>query len=228
LLEPSVHLPIPRSRILRAVYYVHHELNQTRQGSWDDLSESALWVDLMTAILDAGVKREVVFETRRRLQGSPAKYAWRITAHELRSAVSGALTQSPMKYPFPGRRTETIGRAAAEIYAGEGSLTGLISGFKSAEEGRRRLMSVPGVGPKVASMFLRNIGYSNDLAIIDRHILRYMSAVGVASGPWNLSQLQHYSQAESELREHANAMGLELGDFDRAAWIVARALRTAT
>ncbi len=41
--------------------------------------------------------------------------------------------------------------------------------------------NVKGLGMKEASHFLRNIGY-NDVAIIDRHILRFMAAEGLFNG----------------------------------------------
>jgi N-glycosylase/DNA lyase len=78
----------------------------------------------------------------------------------------------------------------------------------------------PGLGHKQASLFLRDIGYCRDLAIIDRHVVRYLEASGVASAPKTARQ---YLDAESKLRSHASSFGMPVGLLDQAAWFVGRA-----
>ena len=59
----------------------------------------------------------------------------------------------------------------------------MASGIKSIEEMREWLVqNVKGVGWKEASHFLRNIGRTRELAILDRHILRNMVRFGFADG----------------------------------------------
>jgi N-glycosylase/DNA lyase len=52
----------------------------------------------------------------------------------------------------------------------------IVQSFKDAKEARNFIATnIKGLGFKEASHFLRNVGYSN-VAIIDRHILRYLLA----------------------------------------------------
>ena len=72
-------------------------------------------------------------------------------------------------------------------------------------------------------MFLRNVGVSYDLAILDRHVLNYMSALGIYAGS-NLSIgcLTRYRQYEVVLRDHAEDLDCPVGLLDWAIWIVMR------
>jgi len=69
---------------------------------------------------------------------------------------------------------------------------------------------VIGAGMKVASEFMRDIGY-NDLAILDVHILKYMKR----NPPRNQKE---YLQLEKEFCEIAKRKGLSPGKFDSAIW----------
>src|SRR5690348_7599644 len=54
---------------------------------------------------------------------------------------------------------------------------------------RRRLVAdIPGLGPKQTSMFLRNVGTSYDLAILDTHVARFMRLQGTLQV--NVTQLR--------------------------------------
>jgi N-glycosylase/DNA lyase len=82
---------------------------------------------------------------------------------------------------------------------------------------------VPGIGPKQASMFLRNAGVTYDLAILDRHVLNYMSKLGMYSGnKYSISGLTHYRRHEETLKKHAEELDCPVGLLDWAIWIVMR------
>lgn len=72
-------------------------------------------------------------------------------------------------------------------------------------------------------MFLRNCGVTYDLAILDRHVLNYMSAQGIYSGAQaSISGLSQYGRHEQRLRDHAREMDCPVGLLDWAIWIVMR------
>src|SRR5712691_2286879 len=83
-----------------------------------------------------------------------------------------------------------------------------------------------GIGPKQASLFLRNIGFSVDIAILDVHVLRYMAMMGLKERCIEMitSKLAHYEQIETVLRGHAAHAGYALGHMDLAIWIVMRTI----
>ncbi|WP_061992283.1 N-glycosylase/DNA lyase [Sulfolobus acidocaldarius] len=66
------------------------------------------------------------------------------------------------------------------------------------------------IGYKEASHFLRNVGYL-DLAIIDRHILRFINNLGI---PIKLKSKREYLLAESLLRSIANNLNVQVGLLD--------------
>ena len=100
----------------------------------------------------------------------------------------------------------------------------MINSFSNAAKGRDWLVNyAPGLGPKQASMFLRNVGISYELAILDRHVLNYMTALGIYSGKTlSISGLTQYRQYEIALREHARGLNCAVGMLDWAIWIVMR------
>jgi N-glycosylase/DNA lyase len=72
-------------------------------------------------------------------------------------------------------------------------------------------------------MFLRNIGASYDLAIIDRHVIAYMGAIGLAPDVRAcIGNLSGYGRHETLLQKHANGLGYPVGLLDWAIWIVMR------
>jgi N-glycosylase/DNA lyase len=83
-----------------------------------------------------------------------------------------------------------------------------------------------GIGPKQASMLLRNIGYSYDLAILDVHVRRYCAVVGLdAYAQGAINTLAGYERAEEVLVRYAEAIGYPTGYVDWAIWLTMRAAR---
>ena len=128
------------------------------------------------------------------------------------------------KYRFPEMRSRQLSVAHHTLTKEYRTLSNFLENSLDADEARSWLISnVPGVGPKQASMFLRNVGASYELAILDRHVLNYMSALGIYSGKNKfISNVKQYCRCESILREHAEEMNCSVGLLDWAIWIVMR------
>jgi len=78
--------------------------------------------------------------------------------------------------------------------------------------------NVKGLGYKEASHFLRNIGYGNDIAILDRHILT--SALNhkvIKNIPESISK-QHYLEIEQQLKRFAAFQRISLQELDMVWW----------
>jgi len=92
----------------------------------------------------------------------------------------------------------------------------------------RRLLvaDLPGVGPKQASMFLRNIGMSYDLAILDTHVLGFMSLQdGLQVNVTQVRTLPSYERTERILVHYADTVGFPVGYLDWAIWATMKAAR---
>jgi N-glycosylase/DNA lyase len=82
---------------------------------------------------------------------------------------------------------------------------------------------VSGLGPKQASLFLRNIGYAAHVAVLDVHVLTYMSLVGLTEVPMkSVSTVRKYEALEDAFIKHAYSFGHAPDRFDLAVWVVLR------
>jgi len=78
--------------------------------------------------------------------------------------------------------------------------------------------NVKGIGMKEASHFLRNIGLGEDLAILDRHIMRNLEELGVIEGvPKGLSK-KTYLQIETSMMVFSRNIGIPMGELDLLLW----------
>jgi N-glycosylase/DNA lyase len=101
-----------------------------------------------------------------------------------------------------------------------------VRSFNSEEEARNAIVDVfPGIGLKQASMFLRNIGASKSLSVIDAHTLFYLRICH----NWTKSLTpSRYLEAEDIFRQDASLYRLDLNIFDTIVWTAAKALKRAT
>ncbi len=78
--------------------------------------------------------------------------------------------------------------------------------------------NVTGLGYKEATHFLRNIGKSGNLAILDRHILRSLKKSGVVRKiPGSLTK-KHYLTIERKLNRFSKKLGISLNELDLTLW----------
>jgi len=85
---------------------------------------------------------------------------------------------------------------------------------------------ISGVGPKQASMFLRNTGKSYDLAILDTHVLRFMDMQNLLSiNQRNISTVTAYERTERVFVDYADRLGYPVGYLDWAIWATMRAAK---
>jgi len=83
-----------------------------------------------------------------------------------------------------------------------------------------------GVGPKQASLFLRNVGKADDLAILDSHSVRFMHMVGLSASVAPPRDMRDYEERENCLRAYVAGLAQPMARFDAALWIVMRAARS--
>jgi len=82
-----------------------------------------------------------------------------------------------------------------------------------------------GIGPKQASMFIRNIGASSDLAVLDTHILRFLGMLGVQCTSAMIATISGYERIENAVRNYASLNGYRTGHLDIAIWATMKAAR---
>jgi len=88
------------------------------------------------------------------------------------------------------------------------------------------IADIPGLGPKQASMFLRNIGRSYDLAILDTHVLRFMDMQNLLCiKQTHIGTVKGYESAEGIVINYADSLGYPVGYLDWAIWATMKAAR---
>jgi N-glycosylase/DNA lyase len=128
------------------------------------------------------------------------------------------------RYPFYRVRANQIRRAAERLYGRRDTLRSFLEDSDDIRDARRRLaFEVPGLGPKQASLFLRNTGYATHIAVLDIHVLTYMRWVGLIEAPIKaVPTLRKYEELEDAFIEHAYSFGYTPDRFDLAVWVVVR------
>ena len=213
---PTIEYAIRDVRV--ALEEMRHE-----SASWSRHSEDDLWRELVSCILGSRVRFETAYSAVERMDGMCLLSHPRRTAH-FDQYEQDTLTALTGGYPFYRVRANQIRRAAERLYGSRGSIRDFLDRANDVRDARRLLASeVSGLGPKQASLFLRNIGYAKHVAILDVHVLTYMSWVGLTDAPIkSVPTVRKYEMLEDSFIEHARSFGYTPDQFDLAVWVVVK------
>jgi N-glycosylase/DNA lyase len=199
-----------------------------------DLTERQLWWELSCCLLSS----QVPYPLARAAADVIAESGLLMHCNGVEERLAANLTRllstalqidgRPRAYRFPNTRGRMLAASRSAVTREAGELGNVLARFTDAERARDWFVRhAPGVGPKQASMFLRNVGVSYDLAVLDRHVLMYMAAVGLAGSTISgFSGMSQYRRHEATLRAHALSLGHPVGLLDWAIWIVMRVARS--
>jgi N-glycosylase/DNA lyase len=194
--------------------------------------ERDLWTELTCCVLSSQVPYEMAKAAAQRINQSGVLWRSERPDRDVLRAKLFELLFTPLhfndsyrRYRFPSRRADQIADGFCTVYNEFGSLGQFLDRHSDAPSARAWMVThIQGVGPKQASMFLRNGAGSYDLAIIDRYVLRYMQLIKLC-GPseFDVSTVGKYERYEIRLQQYATSMGYSVGLLDWAIWIVMRA-----
>lgn len=198
------------------------------------LSEYDLRRELIGCILGSQVRYEMAVATTENLEfaGLLDDAHWcgcaddGFEGHVFRVLVGlGNASRHGGSYRFPKIRANQL--AHARNVLARFPLSSRLADEDAPARLRRTLIEdIPGLGPKQASMFLRNIGRSYDLAILDTHVLRFIEMQGLL--PLNKARIgtvKGYEDAEQIVVEYADTLGYPVGYLDWAIWATMKAAR---
>lgn len=128
-------------------------------------------------------------------------------------------------YRFPKVRAAQLSQARDAL--AKLPLVARLASDRSPRSLRQDLVAdIAGLGPKQASMFLRNIGRSYDLAILDTHVLHFMDMHDLLSMTQvRIGTVAGYERAERLAVDYAQTLGYPVGFLDWAIWATMKAAR---
>ena len=167
-------------------------------------SEKDLFTELIFCLLTPQSKAMLCWETVETLLNENLLFEG--SAEE----ISGKLN----KVRFRNRKAEYIVEAREHF-----PLRTKIKKFSNIYDAREWLVkNVKGMGYKEASHFLRNIGYRDDLAILDRHILKNLKYYGVIKHiPASLTR-KKYLEIERKMKEFSERINIPMSHLDLVLW----------
>ena len=230
----AMRVPLPAiNNAIREVYAALEEKNH-QPPSWTIMTEDELWRELVACILGSRVRFEAAHSAVERMERRRLFCEHRRSScfQQYEQDVIDALSErgshdEPNRYPFYRVRAHQIRRAAEQLHETKVTLRSYLEGSHDIRVARRRFaLEVPGLGPKQASLFLRNIGYAAHLAVLDIHVLTYMYWVGLTEMPIeSVPTLRKYEVLEDAFMEHAYSSGYAPERFDLAVWVVVKVVK---
>ena len=219
-----------KSRINNAIEVICRDMEQKETMHWHDAIEERLLFELVLAILGSQNRYEVALgfseeiKKQKLLRGIPTSIE-ELTV-KIQTILSSAIEIEGhlIKYRFPNAKSKYI--AYNLIYLQEiGGLKSLLSQTDEIAKLRAFFVKeIKGIGPKQSSHFLRNVGYTNEVAVLDVHILRYMHIQGIIEETYTkaIGTLKQYEKLETLLIDFLKYMKYPIGFVDQAIWIVMR------
>src|SRR5947199_8853012 len=121
---------------------------------------------------------------------------------------------------FHNHKAAYIVRARARLFPeGRGEIAKTLDSFSSSLDARDWLVrEIHGLGLKEASHFLRNTGRGEDLAILDRHILRNLIRHGVVRRMPRTLAARQYVDIEARTEQFSHEIGLPLSALALRVW----------
>lgn len=118
-----------------------------------------------------------------------------------------------VRYRFPNQR-------ARRLTAMHAALATMEIEDLPALEMRNRLQQIEGIGPKTASWIVRNFLGSDEVAIIDIHVIRACRSMSLFPDKFALPR--DYAQLERRFLDFADGIGIQASVLDAVMWTEVR------
>lgn len=206
--------------------------------TWHEYSEDDLWVEMVACILGSRVSYELaqscithLVESEQldltKIMDNPSKSEHDISKELSKPIYINGFSGQFTRYPFSVSRAHYIVETATAIYSTI-TIKQILNECSTEHEARDLITKrCLGIGYKQASLFLRNIGFSANLAILDVHVLRYMTLMNLVeiNNAHVVSRKQEYARIERILNEYAFSKDMPVPSLDLAIWVVMRLAR---
>ena len=214
---------------LLEIYY-KLEKNYSWKRNWTKLNEKQIWKELCFCLLSGNVAFELVKSVIDVLDKKGfLDHNWILEERQSQELIFKLFNEPNFepkkkngqlrKYRYPQKRSKEITDAAKILYSDSNIKEILEESISDVQIRNFLAKSIPGIGIKESSHFLRNIGYSSSLAIIDIHVLNFLKQNHFVNPSDILSLTEsRYEKLEIILQNLAEFHGLDLGILDLAIW----------
>ncbi|MCW3131442.1 MAG: N-glycosylase/DNA lyase [Candidatus Methanospirare jalkutatii] len=210
--------------ILRIYQHIKHEIEARLsefKRLWAEGSEEDIFAELAFCILTPQTKARNCWDAVLRLRD--ADLLLKGNEEQVAEALEGVrFRHKKAKYIVEARNffskngQLSIKSALKSVIEAENAACEAESGRNFARDWLSR--HILGFGYKEASHFLRNIGFGENIAILDRHILRNLMLLGVIDEiPHSLSK-KRYLDIERRMRIFASEIGVRMSHLDLVLW----------
>ena len=177
---------------------------------WEEADDERLFDELVFCLFTPQSKAKVCWNTVKDLREK----------EKILTAEQEEMAELIRRVRFKNNKAGYVIEARERFVEDDGAdIRDILSDMKNDKERRVWLVdNVKGLGYKEASHFLRNIGLGDDLAILDRHILKNLEKLGVIDETPKSLTPKRYKKIEKKMAEFADDIGIPLGHLDLVLW----------
>ena len=204
-------------------------------NSWKNMSDNDIYLELFTCILGSQVKYEMAITYSNKLvsiinellslQTISNRLEKRIYTVLTTEAIHLSINKKYNSYRFPNKGSRNISHAISLINSDNFNLKSILSSKDYSTNTIRRYIvaNFYGIGPKQASHFLKNIGYTDKIAILDSHIMKYLKIkLNSSINNTNISSLKNYEIIENEFITQTKYFDFPPVIVDQSIWFISR------
>jgi len=212
-------------RIESAVREVNRELGQDSPvKSWRRLQEKDLFAELASCIIGSQITFEKAKLATDALRNDGLLSLDYLIENpvECEQRIFSMLADSRCLYA--NAKARYIVQTGINIYSDEHTtIKEILRNAQDQYEARDMLADLClGIGLKQASLFLRNIQYADNLAILDTHVINYMGLLGIVKDLRKSLTRNLYLSYENELRSYSKKFNTSVAKLDVSIWVVMR------
>ncbi len=187
---------------------IRSRINDFRE-LWENGDEDEIFNELTFCLFTPQSKAKVCWDTVEKLREKEM----------IERGEKSEIAEEIKKVRFRHNKSSYLVEARENFLEEDFSLREKLKEFEDAKEAREWIIdNVKGLGYKESSHFLRNIGYTQDLAILDRHILKNLEELDVIEEEPTTLTKKKYLKIEEKMKKFSEEVGIPLGHLDLVLW----------
>jgi len=201
---------------MKEIIYTYHQIKKDIHNRifefksvWNEADEKRLFQELVFCLFTPQSKAVNAWETVIKLTEN----------NKLFEANASSISNDLNLVRFRNNKASYLVKARERFFNNSKGIRETLLEFTSVYEKRKWLnRNIKGYGLKESSHFLRNIGFVEDIAILDRHIMKNLRKFNVISEIPKSIPEKKYFQIENQMKKFSNKISIPLGHLDFIFW----------